>query len=61
MVNIAIVTLVFCAFVGFSAKRLMTYLHILQQDDYDSGRLFKWMIKYTVFAVSYTHLRAPRD
>ena len=41
--------LAYIAFVAFGAKRLLTYLHILQQDDYDNARVMRWMFEYGVF------------
>lgn len=35
--------LVFIAFIAFAAKRMMTYMHVLQQEDYYNDRLFRWM------------------
>ncbi len=37
------------AFLAFAGRRLMRYLHILQQDDYDNTRLLKWILRYKVF------------
>lgn len=37
------------AFLGFAGRRLMSYLHALQQDDYDNGRLVAWIFKHKVF------------
>ena len=36
--------IVLIGFIAFAAKRLMTYLHMLQQDDYSNARLFRWMV-----------------
>lgn len=35
--------LVFLSFVAFTRGRLMTYLHALQQDDYDNRRFLDWL------------------
>lgn len=40
--------LVLIAFLAFAAKRLMNYLHALQQEDYDNKRLLSWIIEYRV-------------
>ena len=37
------------AFLAFAGRRLMSYLHALQQDDYDNGRLVAWIFKHKVF------------
>lgn len=37
------------AFLFFSWKRLMTYLHMLQQDDYDTERFWNWIKKNKAF------------
>ncbi len=47
--DIAIQTITFVTFLAFAATRLMNYLHALQQDDYDNGRLISWIIKNGVF------------
>ncbi len=39
---------VYGAFVIFSAKRVMLYLHTLQQEDYDTGRLMNWVFRNNV-------------
>lgn len=37
------------SFALFSAKRLLTYLHIFQQDEYDSARFLRWIVKKRTF------------
>ncbi len=37
------------AFIAFAGRRLMSYLHALQQDDYDNSRLISWIFKHKVF------------
>ena len=37
------------SFSFFSAKRLLTYLHIFQQDEYDNSRFLKWVLKHRAF------------
>lgn len=41
--------IVVMSFMGFAVKRLMNYLHALQQDDYDNARLLTWVRKNTVY------------
>ena len=41
--------LVLAGYGGFLAKRLMTYLHAYQQEEYDSGRFIKWLLMNKVF------------
>lgn len=43
------IILAFAGFLGFAAKRLMTYLHALQQDDYSNARLLSWIKNKGVF------------
>lgn len=43
IIEIASISIVFMTYIAFSGKRLMTYMHVLQQEDYDNGRLFKWI------------------
>ncbi|MCB9976386.1 MAG: UDP-N-acetylmuramoyl-tripeptide--D-alanyl-D-alanine ligase [Rhodospirillales bacterium] len=40
--------LLLLAFLAFAAKRLLIYLHALQQDDYNSERLFAWIRRHQV-------------
>ncbi len=47
IIAIQIITLI--AFAAFAGKRLMNYLHALQQDDYNNGRLWRWIIHNKVF------------
>ncbi len=49
LLDIASFTLVFVAFVAFAGKRLMTYMHVLQQEDYFNTRLFGWIMKNGAF------------
>ncbi len=46
--EIAIQFITFLAFLAFAGRRLMRYLHILQQDDYDNARLLGWIFRYRV-------------
>jgi UDP-N-acetylmuramoyl-tripeptide--D-alanyl-D-alanine ligase len=36
--------LILLAFCAFSARRLLTYLHIFQQEEYDGGRFLRWLL-----------------
>ena len=45
LVETAIITLIFISYVAFAGKRQLTYMHVLQQEEYDSGRLLSWMNK----------------
>lgn len=47
--ELAIQSFTLIAFLGFAGRRLMRYLHALQQDDYDNGRLMSWIIQHHVF------------
>lgn len=49
MIDIASDSLVYIAYLGFAMKRVMTYLHVLQQEDYDSGRLMKWVFEHSAY------------
>ncbi|MDH5722001.1 MAG: UDP-N-acetylmuramoyl-tripeptide--D-alanyl-D-alanine ligase [Alphaproteobacteria bacterium] len=49
MIEIATLTIIYLAYLAFCAKRLMNYLHALQQDDYDNSRFWRWTIKNKVF------------
>ncbi len=35
------------AFVVFAARRLLTYLHLFQQEEYDNGRFLEWLVRNT--------------
>ena len=37
------------AFVLFAARRLLTYLHLFQQEEYDNGRFLRWLLKSGAF------------
>lgn len=47
--NILISILVIIGFAGFLAKRLLTYLHAFQQEEYDSPRFIGWIFMHRVF------------
>ncbi|MCB1531796.1 MAG: UDP-N-acetylmuramoyl-tripeptide--D-alanyl-D-alanine ligase [Alphaproteobacteria bacterium] len=49
MIELANTSLVFVAYAAFALKRLMTYLHVLQQDDYENSRLMKWVWQHKAF------------
>lgn len=40
---------VYLAYLLFAARRAMTYLHIYQQEEYDSHRFMQWMLRHRVF------------
>jgi len=41
--------LVFFAFLMFAVKRMLTYMHVLQQEDYYNNRLWKWIFTNGTF------------
>jgi UDP-N-acetylmuramoyl-tripeptide--D-alanyl-D-alanine ligase len=41
--------LVFVGFALFALRRLMTYLHLFQQEEYDNRRFFIWVVKNCAF------------
>lgn len=41
--------LLYLSFLVFAAKRLLTYLHIFQQEEYDGPRFLKWIAAHKVF------------
>ncbi|HEX4751103.1 MAG TPA: Mur ligase family protein, partial [Bryobacteraceae bacterium] len=43
--------LVAIVFLWFAYRRLLTYLHIYQQEEYDSGRFIRWMITHYSFDI----------
>ncbi len=45
----ASIILIYVAFLAFAARRLMTYLHALQQEDYDENRFLKWVMANKIF------------
>lgn len=47
--ELAVQVITSIAFIAFAAKRMMNYLHALQQDDYDNGRLFSWIMRHRVY------------
>ncbi len=46
--------LLFLSFLAFAGKRLLIYLHALQQDDYNNERLLAWIWKHRVFDIRLT-------
>lgn len=49
MIETAIIALTYIAFLAFAARRLMTYLHAFQQEDYDENRFLKWVFTKKIF------------
>ncbi len=49
MIDIAVMLLLFLTFAAFAGKRGLTYMHIYQQEEYDTGRFFKWLLSNLVF------------
>ncbi len=47
--ELAIQVFTLIAFLAFAGRRIMSYLHALQQDDYDNARLVSWIFKHKVF------------
>jgi UDP-N-acetylmuramoyl-tripeptide--D-alanyl-D-alanine ligase len=41
--------LLFVAFLAFALRRLLTYLHIYQQEEYESVRFLKWLVASRAF------------
>ena len=56
--EILIALLVIIAFAGFIAKRLLTYLHAFQQEEYDGARFIKWMLINKIFDKKLTAILA---
>ena len=49
MLSAPLLLIMFLAYLFFCAKRIMTYLHIFQQDEYDNGRFLRWITTNRVF------------
>jgi UDP-N-acetylmuramoyl-tripeptide--D-alanyl-D-alanine ligase len=49
IIDIAVTALLFFTFIAFAGKRGLTYMHIYQQEEYDSPRFLKWIIANRVF------------
>lgn len=49
MIETATLLFLLITFCAFSTKRMMTYMHVLQQEDYDNKRLRKWMRENRAF------------
>jgi UDP-N-acetylmuramoyl-tripeptide--D-alanyl-D-alanine ligase len=45
----AITLLAFLAFLAFSWRRLLRYVHVFQQEDYDGGRFLAWLVQKLAF------------
>lgn len=48
-ISTLILPVLWAGFAFFAVKRLLTYLHIFQQEEYDSRRFFHWMVHGRVF------------
>ncbi len=40
---------VLLAYLAFASKRLLTYMHAFQQEEYDNGRFLAWIFRHKVF------------
>ncbi len=49
MIEIASTVLLFIAFCAFAFKRSLTYMHIYQQEEYDTLRFLPWILRNMVF------------
>lgn len=49
LIEITAALLTAVAFMGFAARRLMTYLHIFQQEEYDGPRFLRWLLARRAF------------
>ena len=49
IISFAIDAVVLMTFAAFAGMRLLTYMHVLQQEDYYNGRLFSWILKHRAF------------
>jgi UDP-N-acetylmuramoyl-tripeptide--D-alanyl-D-alanine ligase len=56
MIELASIVLLYLTFAAFAGKRLMTYMHAYQQEEYDSGRLGGWILKNKAFDKRLTFL-----
>src|SRR6185503_5028177 len=45
----AVFILLYLSWLAFACKRLLTYMHALQQEEYSNERFFRWILQYTVF------------
>ncbi len=43
LIELASIILVYVAYLAFAARRLLTYLHAFQQEEYDEGRFLAWV------------------
>ncbi|NCC21132.1 MAG: UDP-N-acetylmuramoyl-tripeptide--D-alanyl-D-alanine ligase [Alphaproteobacteria bacterium] len=49
MSELALTLLIPIAFIIFSTRRLLTYLHVYQQEEYDTRRFLRWMLEKRAF------------
>lgn len=47
--TLAVQVILFITFMAFATKRVMNFMHALQQDDYHNGRFIAWIFKHKVF------------
>lgn len=49
MIETTIIFFIYLTYVILAAKRLLTYMHVLQQEDYSGARLMGWIGRYKAF------------
>ena len=49
IIELASTVILFLAFIGFAGKRGLTYMHVYQQEEYDTPRFLSWMLAHWVF------------
>lgn len=49
IIDVLAILFTFIAFMGFALRRILTYLHIFQQEEYDPLRFVQWLFEHKVF------------
>ena len=49
IITLASTVLLYLTFMAFAAKRGLTYMHVYQQEEYDTNRLMSWIWKHKAF------------
>ena len=49
IIDMTVTIILFMTFAAFAGRRSLTYMHVYQQEEYDTGRLLRWIAKNKAF------------
>ena len=49
MIEYIFTAFIYLAYLAFAGKRLLTYMHAFQQEEYDNGRFLAWIFRHKAF------------